>query len=96
MCGYETVGDICQAEGISRREYNKWCRNFMEACKEWTKDEVTADTTAGGVFSPQDQQLRRLAIDQTNDIIERADDRLTAAWLINRQLTNRYNEASLH
>ena len=84
LCGYETVGAICEAEGITRRQYNSWRRDFVQACKEWAHNDARMRLQAGARY---DEQFGRLAIEQANDITERADDRLTTAWLINQQMS---------
>ncbi len=91
LCGYETVGAICQAEGITRREYNNWHREFVQACKDWTHNDARVRSPAGrGQAAVDDEQFGRLAIEQANDIMERADDRLATAWLIEQQMSSRH------
>lgn len=91
LCGYESVSDICETEGVTRRDYNKWHREFLQACREWTRNDTRSHTQAGrGYFSRNDEQFGRLAVEQANDIIERADDRLTTAWLIEKRLAGRH------
>jgi len=90
LCGYETVGAICQAEGITRRDYNNWRREFVQACKDWAHNDARVRSQAGrGYAAPDDEQFGRLAIEQANDIVERADDRLATAWLIEQQMSSR-------
>jgi len=90
LCGYETVGAICQAEGISRHDYNNWRRDFVQACKDWTHNDAHVRSPAGREYAAvDDEQFSRLAIEQANDIIERADDRLATAWLIEQQMSSR-------
>ena len=90
LCGYETVGAICEAEGITRREYNSWRREFVEACKDWAHNDARTRSPSGRRrLGTDDEKFGRLAIEQANDIVERADDRLTTAWLIEQQMSSR-------
>lgn len=91
LCGYESVGEICEAEGISRRDYNRWRRDFIQACKDWPHNDACSYAQAGREYSAGDDGwFERLAIEQANDIIERADDRLTTAWLTEKQMSSRH------
>ncbi len=91
LCGYETVGDICRAEGITRNQYNKWRRDFVQACKDWTQQDNRSRRKARGAQWPlAGKQFSQLASLQAKDIIERADERLTTAWLVDKQMASRH------
>jgi len=37
-CGFESVEEICQREGISREQFQRWRELFAHACQDWTED----------------------------------------------------------
>jgi len=78
MCGYESVSSLCQAEDITPRQYDLWQRNFLQACKQWTRDD--ADRRGLGDFDDEDE-FYHLVATTADDIADRAEDRLTTGWL---------------
>ena len=37
LCGYESVSEACLRKGIRPSEYYGWHENFVEICKEWSR-----------------------------------------------------------
>ena len=43
VCGFESVADICQREGITRQQFDAWRRKFARACQTWATENQPTD-----------------------------------------------------
>lgn len=83
LCGYESISEACLRKGIKPSVYYGWRENFVEICREWSHRRLKLGP-AGKPTSRSDLSTAELGVTSTldplDDIVRRAQDRLSVAW----------------
>jgi len=88
LCGYESVGEICQREGITLDQYHQWQADFVQACRSWAKNDARAKDveTELRALRAGDEEFAQAAAGASEDLVDWADDRLAAAWIADQEV----------
>ena len=83
LCGYESISEVCLRKGIKPSLYYRWRENFVEICREWSRRRFKANRTdkpASRSDIPVVGPGGGPILDPLDDIVRRAQDRLSIAW----------------
>lgn len=53
LCGYESVSEACLRKGIRPSEYYGWHENFVEICKEWSRQRFELRRGRSACYPPR-------------------------------------------
>ncbi len=89
LCGYESISEVCLRKGIKASLYYRWRENFVEICREWSRRQFKPSQTGKPTLTPKPTSISDVPaatlgfgpiLDPLDDIVRRAQDRLSIAW----------------